>query len=184
VPLALAAACPASLLAAGLWLRRRERQVASVWSLLRQNAVLSVPELLASSDFTRSDLERVVRFLNNRGLAHYVWDRQGDTIQDGRLLSTHVHVETCDACGSSVALELSLSDGEPPRCPFCHGAVSSRSHEELRQEALEALRAEGRPGPRTAGGSRLAFSLGVFVLLLVVCWPAAIAYAVYSQRAR
>jgi hypothetical protein len=82
-----------------------------------------------------------------------------------------------------VALELSLSDSEPPRCPFCHGAVSSRSHEELRRDAIEALRAEGRDRDRCTPAPAPGFSIPVFVLLLIVCWPAAIAYAIYKQRA-
>jgi len=183
--LALAACCPAALLWTGFSWRRRERQIAAVWSLLRQNAVLSVPELLASSDFTRRDLERAVRFLNNRGLAHYIWDRKSDTIQDGRLESLHLAIDKCDACGGALALEIPVAAREIPRCPYCGDPVSLRSLEERRREAIEALRVASGPETRPAGGSggsRRSFSLGLFVLLLIAFWPAALLYAFYQAR--
>lgn len=172
--------CPVALLVAGFGLRRREKQIVAVWNLLQQNAEIAVPGLLANSDFEREDLERAVRFLNNRGLDHYVWDRESDTIQDARLRSLHLHVEKCDACGGSIQLEVPVAFREVPRCPYCDDPVSFEVLEERRREALESLRAEGRPPPRKTGslaGFPEGFNPVVFLVLLVVCWPAAIAYA-------
>ena len=175
LPLAIAALCPVGLLGAGIALRRRERRIAAIWDLLRQNAELGVPGLIANSDFEREDLERAVRFLNNRGLGHYVWDLESDTIQDGRLRSMQMHVEKCDVCGASVSLEIPIAFREVPRCPHCHDPVSIDLLAERRRETIRALREPHSParGPGDAGS----FSFPLFLLLLFLFWPAALGYA-------
>jgi hypothetical protein len=186
-PLAVAALCPVALLAAGLTVRRRERRIVAIWRLLRQNAEISVPGLLANSDFERRDLDGAVRFLNNRGLGHYVWDRDSDTIQDARLRSSHLHVEKCDACGATIALDLPVACREIPRCPHCHEPAVPESLQELRRESIEALRAEHRPRPGARGAdcaAKAAFSPAIFVLLLFVCWPAAVVYSWFKWQGR
>lgn len=182
--LALLALCPAVLLTAGISLRRRERRILAIWKLLEQNAEISVPGLIANSDFERRDLEHAVRFLNNRGLDHYVWNRESDTIQHARLQTTSLHVEKCDACGAGVALDVPLSFHEIPRCPHCDDPVSADELEERRAEALEQLRAERQPVSQpdkslmaTSGD----FSLVVFLILLAAFWPAAVVYAWHKQ---
>ena len=178
--LGLAALCPVALLSAGVALRRRESRINAIWNLLKQSAELSVPELLGNSDFERADLERAVRFLNNRGLDHYFWDRDADAIQDGRLRSQHLHLEKCDECGASISLRVPIAFTEAPRCPFCHDPVSAESLEEQRREAIEALRAEHRRErskhePVASLGT--AFSPVLFLVLLCTFWPAALVYA-------
>jgi hypothetical protein len=177
--LLLAALGPVVLLGSGFAMRRRERQVHAIWTLLERNAEISVSALLANSDFQRSDLERAVRFLNNRGLGHYVWDRGSDTIQDGRLGSTSLHFEKCDACGAEVSLAVPVAFHEVPRCPYCHDPVAFEGLEERRREAIEALRAEHRPERSPAGpafGLAPDFSALTFFLLLFGFWPAAFFY--------
>jgi hypothetical protein len=181
--LALACLCPIGLLCAGVALRQRERQIVAVWSLLRQYAEISVPGLLANADFTRPDLERAIRFLNNRGLAHYVWDRRADVIRDARLESSQLHLEKCDACGAAISLEVPLAFVDVPSCPYCHDPISFELLQERRREAIESLRAEHRP--RAEERSKAAsFSLPLFLLLLFLCWPAALGYAVLKWHGR
>jgi len=170
--------CPFALLAAGFAMRRREKRIAAVWRLLQHNAEISVAGLIANSDFRRRDLDRAVRFLNNRGLGHYLWDRETDTIQDARLRSSSLHVEKCDGCGAEIALDVPVGFREVPRCPHCCDLVDVDALERRRREALEALRAEHRPAPRSAGTRPTpAFSIAVFLVLLFVFWPAAVGYA-------
>jgi len=171
-------ASPIGLLWAGLSLRSREKKIAAIWKLLRQNAELVASDLLANSDFARQDLERTVRFLNNRGLGHYVFDRQQDVIQDARLRDMHLHVEKCDACGGSVSLEVQVGSREAPSCPFCGDPVSVDLLEARRRDAIDELRAEHRPPAEAVrGGSEIPFSIPVFLVLLMIFWPAAVGYA-------
>lgn len=183
--LAVAIPAPIGLLAAGFRMRRREQKTLAFWRLLQQNAEIRVPELLASSDFSRADLERAVRLLNNQGLALYVWDRDADLIRDGRLESVYLHVEKCDVCRASISLRVPASLREIPCCPYCGDVISIESLLELKREALERLRAEHRPRERERGHGVEAgsFSIVVFLLLLFTFWPAALVYGWYKWQA-
>ena len=169
---------PVALLVAGFSMRRRERQIMAIWELLRQEAEIHVPPLLENSDFERDDLDRAIRFLNNRGLDHYVWDRESDIIRDSKLLGRHLHVEDCDACGVKISLDVPLAYRKLPTCPYCGDPVSAEALAERKRETVDALRAEHRPR-NTARSSPFPadFSMPIFLLLLVVCWPFAIFYA-------
>jgi hypothetical protein len=187
--LVLAGLCPVALLGTGYAIRRRDQRTVAVWNLLRKNAEIHVPALLAHSDFARRDLDRAIRVLNNRGLGHYVWDRKSDKIQDGRLRSLQIHVEACDVCGAAVSLEIPIAFSEIPRCPYCHDPVAVETLEKRRREAIDALREEHRdesrrsrvsPGAETsvcAPAAERPFSLPLFLVLLFCFWPAAVLYA-------
>lgn len=183
VPLSL---CPAFLLTAGFRMRGREKQIAAIWRLLEKNVELSVPSLLANSDFERRDLDRAVRFLNNRGLAHYVWNRSSDTILDARFQETVWHAEKCDACGAAIAIDVSVAAREIPRCPHCHDAVVMESLEERRRELFDELRVEEPDARERAAraGTSDAFSIAIFLLLLFTFWPAALVYAWLKWQGR
>ncbi len=175
-PLALA---PIGLLALGLGMRRRERRVGAIWDLLRQEPALRVKPLLENSDFERADLEHAVRFLNNRGLDHYVWDRETDTIQDATLRTKHLHVEECDACGVKIALDVPLLYAKLPTCTHCGDPLSPEAIGERRREAIDALRAEHRFQDASANVRHFSadFSPLVFFFLLCLFWPGALFYA-------
>lgn len=178
--LALASLCPATLFSVGFTVRRRERRILAIWNLLKRNAEIHVPGLLANSDFARRDLDQAVRFLNNRGFGHYVWDPKTDTIQDAYLRSAVLHVDKCDACGAAVPLEIPIASREIPRCPYCHDPIVFDGLAERRQEAIETLRAEHRPASGTRDGRPApvpTFSIPLFLLLMIAFWPAALVYA-------
>jgi hypothetical protein len=174
---AIAVLAPVGLLLAGSSMRRREKQIVAIWELLRQNAEIQVPPLVANSDFARADLDRAVRFLNNRGLDHYIWDRESDTIRDARLQTRHLHVEVCDACGVKIALDVPVAFHELPTCTHCGDPISAEALQERKREAIDALRAEHRVENASGIGLAEDFSIPVFLLLLCVFWPGAIFYA-------
>lgn len=174
----LGLAAPIVLLWAGWKLRRREKKILAIWRLLRHNAEIDARALLANSDFEQADLERAVRFLNNKGLGHYVWDPRSGVIQDARLRDMQLHVDTCDACGASVSLKVPVGNREIPMCPFCGDPVSVDRFEARRHDAIDKLRAEHRPAVETRQAlSEIPFSIPIFVLLLMFFWPAAVGYA-------
>lgn len=178
--LALASLCPVALLGAGWTVRRREKRILAIWNWLKRNAEIHVPDLLANSDFERRHLEHAVRFLNNRGFGHYVWDQKTDTIQDAYLRSAVLHVDKCDACGAAVPLDIPIASREVPRCPYCHDPISFDGLQERRREAIATLRAEHRPASRSSAErpeSVPTFSVALFLLLLFAFWPAALVYA-------
>ncbi|MCA9506612.1 MAG: hypothetical protein KC616_26230, partial [Myxococcales bacterium] len=177
-PILVALLCPIVALRVGWTIRRREKKILGLWRLLRQQAEISVPDLLANSHFTQTDLDRGVRLLNTRGLGHYVWDRERGTIQDGRLRTSRLHVEKCEVCGGSIALDVPLLFREAPLCPYCGDPVSVDALEARREEALDGLR-EAAPRTDERDGAKVPFSIPLFAILMIVCWPAGVAYAWY-----
>ena len=173
--------CPFVALRIGFAIRGREERCVAIWRLLEQHAELSVADLVANSDFELADLDRTVKLLNNRGLGHYVWDRQAGTIQDGRLRTMQLHVDKCEACGGSVSLEVPIGFSEVPACPYCGDPVSVDALETRRHEALDALRRDDRDSSR-ARGSKVPFSIPLFVVLMMTFWPAGLLYAWYRYH--
>lgn len=171
--------CPVVALRVGFAIRGRERRSAAIWQLLRQNAELSVAQLVANSDFDLADVERTVKLLNNRGLGHYVWDRAAGTIQDGRLQTLQLHVDKCEACGGSISLEVPVGFRCVPTCPYCGDPVSVDDLETRRHEALEALRVDRAPASWSES-ARVPFSIPLFAVLMLTFWPAGVAYAWYK----
>jgi hypothetical protein len=180
--------CPIGLIGAGFTMRRREKRIFAIWQLLKRSGEIPVRALLADSDFERRDLERAVRFLNTRGLGHYVWDRESDVVRDARLDCSTLYFEECDSCGAEISLEIPVTTHHVPRCPFCHDPVCVEGLEERRRKALEAVRLSERPERievrvveklPTPGSD---FSLPLFLLLLVGFWPAALGYACLKWR--
>jgi len=175
-------ACPVVALKVGFSIRGKERRISAIWSLLKRNAQISVPDLLNNSDFTIDDVERTVKLLNTRGLGHYVWDRREETVQDGRLRTTQIHVEKCEVCGGSVSLEVPIGFTEVPSCPYCGDPVSVDALEGRRQEALDALRAEHAPEKPPWRMFAVPFSVPIFLLLLFSFWPLALGYAWWKHQ--
>jgi len=173
--------CPLAALWVGFSIRRRERRSEAIWKLLRQNAELSVSDLVANSDFELEDVERTVHLLNNRGLGHYVWDRAAGTIQDGRLRTIQLHVDKCEVCGGSVSLEVPIGFSRVPLCPYCGDPVSVDTLEARRHEVLEELRIDDR-GSSWQSGSKVPFSVPLFLVLMLTFWPAGMAYAWYRCK--
>lgn len=179
--LLVAALAPAAMLAVGTLIRRRERRLVSIWNVLHQNVETDVRDLLDNSAFKRPDIEWAVGLLNRRGLAFYAWRRDTDTIEDGRLGSTMLHIDRCDSCGASVGLSIPASLREVPCCEYCGSAQSADQLNRMKREVITELR--DRPvstGSAAARAPRM--SMGVFVVLVLLCWPAAIAYAIYKTQ--
>ena len=188
-PLLFGAFGSIALLSSGFVMRRRERRIEAIWRLLGRHAELDVRDLLANSNFRPEELERAVRYLNDNGLGHYVWDRESDVIQDGRLRSLQLHVEKCEVCSAAVSLQVPLAFREIPECPYYGDPVSEEALEAQRRKALDGVRAEHRDGvweaqAQVAIEEGRPFSMPVFVLLLLACWPAALVYALYKARGR
>lgn len=204
--LSLAAFAPVAMFIAGFSVRQREKRVAAVWRLLQRSLELDVPALLRSSTFTRQELRTAVRVLNDRGLGHYVWDDETDVIRDGRLDVRMAHGATCDNCGAAIAVTVGLADA--PACPFCETPLPAATLNAMKFDRITRL---STPAPGSAATPAAAaadsanwanlapsrndddhvaalppprrrMSVGLFVVLLIFCWPAALVYALYMNR--
>lgn len=175
------ALAPIAMLVLGLQLRKRERRAQSILRLLDRQPEITAADLLRSSDFSAATLERAVRDLNSSGVRHVVWDRERGLLQDGRLRQARLHFETCSSCGVKISLDVPLTEAATARCPSCGSSLDAREIDEEKQTVMAELRHEAEakrcePGPRH-------FSLPLFLLLLVGCWPLALVYGARCWRA-
>ena len=169
---------PLGLAAAGSRLRRRENRAWALHRLVDDHVEVPVSELLRDSDYTGATLERAIKDLNNSGLAFLVWDRDADVLQDGRLRGKRVQIECCGACGAKVTLTLTIGDVASARCPYCHDALGASELIEEKARLIEELDTDPiDSAPRR--GDPSGFSVGILLVLAVVFWPAAAAYAFY-----
>lgn len=175
--LMLALSPPVACLWTGRRIRTRERRVLSIWKVLRRNVQLRVDEFVANSHYSREELDDAVKLLNTRALAHYVHDRSNGLIQDARLRDVRIHVEKCDACSGEISLEVPIGFTRVPACPYCGDPVCVDTLDERRRAVLDRLRGEFAPKTESLGG--VPFSIPVFLILMVFCWPAAVGYALY-----
>ncbi len=171
----------------GQRVRQVEKRTLSVWRILYSNTSIKVPELIANSDITRPQLFNAVKLLNNRGLGFYVWNKDNDTIADGRLDDDFVMVDSCESCAAPVGLRVSLADKDVPSCSYCQAPVASGQLNLLKQATIAELRgytpADRRYGLPVRQGKR-PFSVFLFVFLLIFCWPLAVFYGLYKTRSR
>ena len=79
----------------------------------------------------------------------------------------------CAGCGAPVNERVSLMAESIPGCTHCGAPVLNQDINALRMAALREIR--GRPG---AGHG---FSIVLFLILLLVFWPAALGYAVWKS---
>ena len=79
----------------------------------------------------------------------------------------------CSSCGAAVSAVLTLDLATAPACTYCGGPVSTGEEiMRMREETLDAIRGPVRH-------SKL-FSIGIFLILVLVFWPAALFYAMWK----
>lgn len=179
--LGFAALAPLAMTLVGLHMRKREGRAVALMRLVDRQVELSAGDLVLNSDFTRETLETAVRDLNSSGARHVVWDRKEGLIQDGRLRQSRLHIETCASCGAKISMDVLLCEAAAARCPSCDSALDAHEVDDEKRAVMEAIRRRSDPVPRpVAPESR--FSVSLFVLLLVVCWPFALAYVLKCWR--
>ena len=177
-----AALAPIAMLLAGLALRDRERRAVGLVKLIERHVEVSADDLLANSNFSASTLATAIRDLNSSGRHHVVWDRRTNLIQDGWLRRSRLHVESCASCGTKISIDVALHEASAARCPSCDAPLDAREIDEEKQAVMAQIseRARARPIPVD---TRPRFSIPIFLLLLILCWPLAIFYAVKRWRA-
>jgi predicted RNA-binding Zn-ribbon protein involved in translation (DUF1610 family) len=169
-----AALAPIAMLVLGLDLRKRELRAQALLRLLDREPELTAADLLRSSDFSAATLDCAVRDLNSSGVRHVVWDRERGLLQDGRLRQARLHFETCPSCSVKISLDVPLHEAAAARCPSCGSALDAREIDDEKQAVMADLRHEA--APLRAAPSPRSFSLPLFLVLLVCCWPLALVY--------
>ncbi len=180
-----AAAVPTVIfLSMGYLFRKRERIIASILGRLELALETSIQPLMASTGHSRAAVEHAINVINRRSLGFYVWDRNTGVIADARLNRTMVSVDSCAHCGSKIGTTFPALANEIPKCPYCGTPLDVSHWNALKFKAIESIKNEKEPpagmaGTGTGGGTTTQdFSIGVFVILLLLFWPGAVIYAV------
>jgi hypothetical protein len=157
------------LLIVGMAYRATERKIISVWDALDRSGEARVPALALSLGLTREFILKHLKDINAQHNTYYVWDSEMDKIADGKLMAEYMFVATCPSCGNSISQKIKLNFSSPPKCAYCGTSAAVTDLNRLKQDVMEN-RFVLQP---TENG---AFSVGVFILLLVIFWPAAFIY--------
>ena len=166
-------AAGALMLPIGYLIRAKERKVIVLWDILDTVSDVRMGDLESSTGFRRPFVLEALAIINAQPGAYFVHEVETDRIVDGRLRTELMAVEACAGCGAPVNERVSLMAESIPGCTHCGAPVLNQDINALRMAALREIR--GRPG---AGHG---FSIVLFLILLLVFWPAALGYAVWKS---
>jgi hypothetical protein len=176
-------------LATGYAVRRREKTAATVWRKLETASEVAARDLMAGTGFSRGRVEKALLTINSRGRGFYVWDRDTDLIADVRLRQGMMLVENCTRCGARIGGKFPVTLERVPECPYCGNPLNMDRWNDLKRKVIDDIKGRTMIDDRTAAvdqtaGRKLSFSKPIFVILLLLFWPAALIYALvrYSSR--
>ncbi|HOD15568.1 MAG TPA: hypothetical protein PLA65_11650 [Spirochaetota bacterium] len=176
-------------LAIGYAVRRREKTAATIWRKLETASEVAARDLMAGSGLSRGRVERALLTINSRGRGFYVWDRDTDLIVDVRLRQGMMLVENCDRCGARIGGKFPVTLEQVPVCPYCGNPLNMDRWNDLKRKVIGDIKDRTMIDDRTAAadetsGRKFSFSKPLFVVLLLLFWPAALIYALvrYNNR--
>lgn len=183
-------AAPIVMLIAGYVLRRREQHLVEIWRLLQEHGEMPVEDLRHMTGYSRAELRKAVSLLNRKIAAGLSFDAGSDTIRHVRLGPREriTHSQRCGSCGAAVSVDVSAtSQAHDLNCPYCQGALDGQSISALQNELLMREARQRRPDPAPApvfisapapAPAKKRFSVVLFVILMMMFWPAALVYAI------
>jgi len=163
------------LLIVGIYYRKKENKIHSIWDALERTNEGKLRDLEASLGLSRSFILDNLKHINAQLGAYYVYISAKDLIVDGRLLEEHTLSVTCDGCGHAINQKVSLANLGKPTCNYCGASISVTELSKLKKGVVSDFASES-----TAPKSD--FNLAIFIPLLIFFWPAAIGYMVYKKN--
>jgi DNA-directed RNA polymerase subunit RPC12/RpoP len=165
------------LLIIGYTYRSREKKIISVWNAIEHMGEARVADLSVMHGLPREFIIKHIKDINAQHHAVYSYDARHDKIVNSKLLTEFVVLVDCENCGNKINEKVSLSLTNPPRCQYCGTGVSVDELNKLKQEVMRSMQFI----PVSTGKSE--FNVGVFILLLIIFWPGAIAYVIIKKSA-
>lgn len=174
--------CPIALWLAGRHVRSAEQRILALHELLQSRGEVPATSLISDIGFTRAALKRAIRLLNAERVGYYTWDDRTDVIRDARVQPRSSTGARCGACGASFSFILPGKNEILPACTYCQTPVDAEVLAALRRATPDSEPSGRASGERAQSAQARPFSLPIFALLMVFCWPAAIVYAVMRSR--
>jgi hypothetical protein len=165
------------LLFIGYAYRSREKKIISVWNAIEHLGEARVADLSVMLGLPREFIIKHLKDINAQHQAVYSYDARNDKIVNSKLLTEFVVMVDCENCGNKINEKVALTLSNPPRCRYCGTGVSTDELNKLKQDVMRSMQFI----PVQSGKGQ--FNVGVFVLLLIIFWPGAIAYVIIKKTA-
>jgi hypothetical protein len=162
------------LLLIGYMYRSRENKIISVWRAIEHMGEARVADLSVMLGLPREFIIKHLKDINAQQQAVYSYDSRNDKILNSKLLAEFVILVDCENCGNKVNEKVSLALDTPPRCQYCGTGVSVDQLNKLKHEVMLNMQVV----PVQGKGQ---FNVGLFVALLIIFWPGAIAYMLIKK---
>jgi hypothetical protein len=164
------------LLLIGYTYRSREKKIISVWRALEQMGEAKVVDLSMMLGLPREFIIKHLKDINAQHQTIFSYDMRSDKIINSKLMSEFLVLVDCISCGNKINQKVSLDLSNPPRCQYCGTGVPADDLNKLKQEVLLTMQ-QVIPVPPGKGE----FSTPLFIVLLIVFWPAAVAYVIVKK---
>ncbi len=163
------------LLIVGIYYRKKENKIHSIWDALERTKEGKLRDLEVSLGLSRSFILDNLKHINAQLGAYYVYISAKDLIVDGRLMEQHTLSVTCTGCGHAIKQKVSLANLEKPICNYCGAPVPVAELSKLKKKVVNEFVWD-------SSSQKKDFNMAVFVVLLIFFWPAAIGYMVYKKN--
>ena len=163
------------LLIVGIYYRKKENKIHSIWDALEKTKEGKLRDLEVSLGLSRSFILDNLKHINAQLGAYYVYLSAKDKIVDGRLMEEHTLTIKCAGCGNAIKKKVSLANLEKPTCDYCGAPVPVAELSKLKKEVVNEFVWD-------TSSKKSDFNLAIFIPLLIFFWPAAIGYVVYKKH--
>jgi len=164
---------------AGTLIRRDEARIIALWDIFERNVEVDLDDLIASTTYSRAEIERAIPLINAQEGAFFVLDRQAGRVVHGRLRTRSRVNENCPGCGARLAQEVVADLSEGSVCPYCGAGLELEEQIARKAQLLADLK-------RTRSDRRLqqspSINIPLFIFLSLFCTPVAIAYFVIKMN--
>lgn len=168
------------LLIIGIYYRRLENKIISLWNAIERTGEARVEDLMMSLGLERSFILNSLIKINAKHSALYIYDSISDRIVDGRLKVEYPVTLICENCGAKAEEKISLSILSSPKCKYCGSVLNSPEHfDEIKKNILGKAEQQQQQQNTAAKGG---FNVGIFILLLFLFWPGALYYLVKNKK--
>jgi hypothetical protein len=163
------------IVAIGYFYRSREKKIISVWNALDHSGEARVGDMSLNLGLPREFILKHLKDINAQTNAAFTYDSRSDKIINNKLLTEFLVLVDCVSCGNKINQKVSLDLSNPPRCNYCGTGVPADHLNKLKQEVIQNIQVAA------AAPVVSEFSVGIFVVLLIVFWPAAVIYVIKKK---
>ncbi|MBK8398783.1 MAG: hypothetical protein IPL26_26490 [Leptospiraceae bacterium] len=178
---------PISFLFAGYKIRTKENKILAIKAMLEKSLDTSIQDIQISTGLTKKFILEAIGVINLRGFGYFVIDSNSNRIMDARLRTEWILIDKCPSCGAAINQKVTLSLNNAPECPYCKNPFPWNFLNELKRKTINEIYSQEHSKEQIIQPIQLPkrnFSIGIFLLLLILIWPLAIYYAISRDKKR